>query len=43
MKLLIDTHVLLWYMNGDKRIKEETLNLIENPTNKLFISNASLW
>jgi len=43
MNYLIDTHVLLWYIVGDKRISKRTQSIIESPTNIIFLSNASLW
>lgn len=43
MNYLIDTHILLWYIVGDKRIKKDTKTLIENKNNTIYVSNASLW
>ncbi|WP_459074075.1 type II toxin-antitoxin system VapC family toxin [Halocola ammonii] len=43
MKFLIDTHILLWYISGDSRIKESTKVKIENVSNIIYLSNASLW
>ena len=43
MKYLIDTHILLWYMVGDRRITRGTRKIIEDDKNVLFLSNVSLW
>lgn len=43
MTFLIDTHILLWYISGDKRVKKSTRKIIEDGTNKIYLSNASLW
>lgn len=43
MKYLIDTHILLWYISGDSRIKSDTSDKIESNKNLVFVSNASLW
>jgi PIN domain nuclease of toxin-antitoxin system len=43
MNYLIDTHILLWYMVGDKRISIDTQSKIENKSNTIYLSNASLW
>jgi len=43
MNYLIDTHILLWYMIGDKRVAKETQSIIENRNNSVYVSNASLW
>ena len=43
MNYLIDTHILLWYITGDIRIKPDTRDKIESNNNLVFVSNASLW
>jgi PIN domain nuclease of toxin-antitoxin system len=43
MNYLIDTHILLWYMVGDKRISNDIQNIIENKSNTIYLSNGSLW
>jgi PIN domain nuclease of toxin-antitoxin system len=43
MNYLIDTHILLWYILGDKRISTDTHTKIENDLNTICLSNASLW
>ncbi|MBY0435617.1 MAG: type II toxin-antitoxin system VapC family toxin [Cyclobacteriaceae bacterium] len=43
MNFLIDTHVLLWYMQGDHRLSKVIISQIESDRNNIFISKASLW
>ncbi|MEL7941249.1 type II toxin-antitoxin system VapC family toxin [Pseudomonas delhiensis] len=43
MKLLLDTHLLLWAASEPERLSVETRALIEAPENELFFSPASLW
>lgn len=43
MKLLLDTHVLLWAASAPKRIPKPTRVLIEDPENEIYFSAASLW
>lgn len=43
MNILIDTHVLLWYMTDNPRLKTKYKEVIENEENRVFVSNASLW
>ena len=43
MNFLIDTHILLWYIIGDKRIGNDTRFKLENESNTIYLSNASLW
>jgi len=40
---LLDTHALLWYLSGDKRIPPKSRKIISDPSNRCFISLASLW
>lgn len=43
MSYLIDTHILLWYIVGDKRINNDVKSIIESKSSTIYISNASLW
>ena len=43
MKLLLDTHLLLWAAGEPNRLPKEARNLINDPDNELFFSAASLW
>jgi PIN domain nuclease of toxin-antitoxin system len=43
MKLLLDTHVFLWFIMGSALLSAETRALIEDEKNRKFISVASLW
>ncbi len=43
MKLLLDTHVLLWAAAGSKRLSAAGRQLIEDEQSELFFSIASLW
>lgn len=43
MKLLLDTHLLLWSAGQPERLSKEARALIEAPENELFFSSASLW
>lgn len=43
MKILLDTHILLWWMAGDRRLQARARAPIEDPTNRIFVSMASLW
>ena len=42
MKLLLDTHSLLWSLLDDKMIAN-VKELINNQNNEIFVSSASLW
>ncbi len=43
MNYLLDTHTLIWFLNGDNLLSEKVRTIIENPVNKKFVSICSLW
>ena len=43
MKLLLDTHLLLWAAGGSDQMPAEAVRLLNDPANELFFSPASLW
>jgi PIN domain nuclease of toxin-antitoxin system len=43
VKLLLDTHLLLWAANEPKRLPKAARVLIEDLENDLLFSAASLW
>lgn len=43
MKYLLDTHIFLWFLNGNVRLSQKAKKEIENPKNNIFISVASFW
>lgn len=43
MKLLLDTHILLWAANDPQRLSETTRTLLLEPANILYFSAVSLW
>ncbi|QTA83521.1 PIN domain-containing protein [Desulfonema limicola] len=43
MKLLLDTHVFLWYISKDSRLPNAMLENIRNPDNEVFLSVVSVW
>ena len=43
MKLLLDTHLLLWAAGHPDRLPAEARSLVENRDTELLFSAASLW
>ena len=43
MKLLLDTHILLWWMGNDPSLSATASTLIRDPENMVFVSAVSLW
>jgi PIN domain nuclease of toxin-antitoxin system len=43
MKLLLDTHTLLWHADGNPLMSATATALLVDPANALFLSMASVW
>jgi PIN domain nuclease of toxin-antitoxin system len=43
MKLLLDTHALIWFAENDVQLSSKAKFAIENLENESFISIASFW
>jgi PIN domain nuclease of toxin-antitoxin system len=43
MKILLDTHTFLWFIEGNLNLSNIARNLIEDQNNQRFLSVASLW
>jgi PIN domain nuclease of toxin-antitoxin system len=43
MKLILDTHILLWTLTGNQKLPEEARRLISDGENVIYYSIASVW
>ncbi len=43
MNYLLDTHTIIWFMNGDKSLPSSVKSKIQNINNGCFLSIASIW
>jgi PIN domain nuclease of toxin-antitoxin system len=43
MKLLLDTHIFLWYINGDSRLPPVMKDAVRDPDNEAYLSVVSVW
>jgi len=43
MRLLLDTHVFLWYISGDPKLPATFRSAIQDPANEVYLSVASVW
>ena len=43
MRLLVDTHLLLWAAASSSRLPRGARALIEDPANEVYYSAASIW
>ena len=42
-RLLLDTHVFLWWLSDDLRLGKSSRQAIANPRNQVYVSAASTW
>ncbi len=43
MRLLLDTHAFLWWLDGNRRLPRRARTLISDDGNVIFVSAASAW
>ena len=43
MKLLLDTHIFLWFISGSAQLSASFRESIQNPDNEVYLSVVSLW
>ncbi|OGG19859.1 hypothetical protein A3D03_00350 [Candidatus Gottesmanbacteria bacterium RIFCSPHIGHO2_02_FULL_40_13] len=41
-RFLLDTHIFIWWMKQEKRLKKEIETVLKNPENQIFLSVASV-
>ena len=43
MRILLDTHIFLWFISGDPRLSISTRELIQDSDNEVYLSVVSVW
>lgn len=43
MKLLLDTHIFLWFISGDSRLSTDVRDIICDSDNEIYLSVVSVW
>ena len=43
MRLLLDTHTFLWWLDGDRRMSKRARTLVGRDAHEVFVSAASAW
>ena len=43
MRVLLDTHALLWWLDGDRRLSPKVRRAIANQANTILVSAVSAW
>src|SRR5579872_3432185 len=43
MRILLDTHALLWWLQGSPRLSSAAKTAMSDPNNKVVVSAATVW
>lgn len=43
MRALLDTHALLWWIYGDRRLSRRARSVLERQGNEIYVSAATAW
>jgi PIN domain nuclease of toxin-antitoxin system len=43
MRILLDTHIFLWFISGDNRLSSKVRDRIREPDNEIYLSVVSIW
>jgi PIN domain nuclease of toxin-antitoxin system len=43
MRILLDTHIFLWFINADIRLSTNIRDAIRDPDNDVYLSSVSIW
>ncbi|MGI8494792.1 MAG: type II toxin-antitoxin system VapC family toxin [Pyrinomonadaceae bacterium] len=43
MRLLLDTHILIWFLEGNKSLLKSNRQIIADSDNDIFVSIVPLW
>ncbi|MEH1850405.1 MAG: type II toxin-antitoxin system VapC family toxin [Nostoc sp.] len=43
MKLLLDSHIFLWFISSDRRLSNRFIEIIRNANNDVYLSTISIW
>lgn len=43
MRILLDTHIFLWFISGDTRLSTDVRDAIRDPDNEVYLSVISVW
>ncbi|WP_397443312.1 MULTISPECIES: type II toxin-antitoxin system VapC family toxin [unclassified Phormidium] len=43
MRILLDTHIFLWFISRDARLPADLRDTIRDPKNEVYLSAVSVW
>jgi PIN domain nuclease of toxin-antitoxin system len=43
MRILLDTHIFLWFISGHTQLSPDVRDAIRDPDNEVYLSSISVW
>ena len=43
MRILLDTHILVWFHTRDKTLSQKAWDILLDPDNEIFYSSVNIW
>ncbi|PMB19059.1 type II toxin-antitoxin system VapC family toxin [Fischerella thermalis] len=43
MRILLDTHIFLWFISGDRQLSTDIRDAVRDPDNDVYLSAISVW
>jgi PIN domain nuclease of toxin-antitoxin system len=43
MRILLDTHIFLWFISNDPRLPPNMRDIIRDSDNEVYLSSVSIW
>ncbi|WP_009631745.1 type II toxin-antitoxin system VapC family toxin [Synechocystis sp. PCC 7509] len=43
MRILLDTHIFLWFISGSTQLSKDVRDAIRDPGNEVYLSAISVW
>jgi PIN domain nuclease of toxin-antitoxin system len=43
MRILLDTHIFLWFITGDSQLSTDIRDVVRNPNHEVYLSAISVW
>jgi PIN domain nuclease of toxin-antitoxin system len=43
MRILLDTHIFLWFISGDTQLSTDVRDAVRDPDNEVYLSAISVW
>jgi PIN domain nuclease of toxin-antitoxin system len=43
MRILLDTHIFLWFISGDRQLSSNVRDAVQDSDNEVYLSAVSVW